>query len=390
MTDYYHNYIQYSRFYAINNSCAVGPCYARFLTGIKRYMLHRMSSKERVLTAIAHQAPDRVPVNYYGNEGINKRLQKYFGADDILASLKVDFRHINAPYTGPRLCRDKGDIKVDDWGRHKRWVEHESGGYWDYCEWPLAHAALDEIENWPMPDPDNFNYAAIPTVCGQLQEYCICCGGAGWPDIINGCGMLRTMEQVLVDLITDDEAGLRLIDKRNRILLEITRRTLQASKGKIDLMCLGEDLGTQRGQTISLELFRKHIRPRIQQFVDLARSFNIPAMIHSCGSSSWAFDDFIEMGIAVVETLQPEARDMEPAYLKQRYGDKLALHGCISTAGPLAYGTTEEVVRTVRDTLAIMMPGGGYILSPTHSIQDNTPTENVLAMYESARKFGVY
>lgn len=353
-------------------------------------MPRSMNSKERVLTTIAHQEPDRVPVNYYGNEGINKRLQKHFGADDILASLKVDFRHAGAPYTGPVLHQDKGDIKVDFWGIRRRWVEHASGGYWDFCEWPLTHASREEIENWPMPNPDHFDYSAVPAACDRFREYCICCGGAGCPDIINGCGMLRTMEQVLVDLITDDEAGLCLIDKRNRILLEITRRTLEAAKGKIDLMGLGEDLGTQRGQTLSLELFRKHIRPRIQPFVDLARSFNIPAMIHSCGSSSWAFDDFIEMGITVVETLQPEARDMEPAYLKRRYGNKLAFHGCISTAGPLAYGTKEEVIRMVRNTLKIMMPGGGYILSPTHSIQDNTPTENVLAMYESARKFGVY
>lgn len=353
-------------------------------------MPKRMKSKERVLTAIAHQEPDRVPLNYYGNEGINKRLREHFGTDDILVPLKVDFRDVNAPYTGPRRHQDKGDIKVDDWGIHRRWIEHESGGYWDFCEWPLTHASREEIENWPMPNPDHFDYAAVATACERFREYCIYCGGAGWPDIINGCGMLRSMEQVLVDLITDDEAGLRLVDKRNRILLDIARRTLEAGKGKIDLMCLGEDLGTQRGQTISLELFRKHIRPRIQQFVDLARSFNVRAMIHSCGSSSWAFDDFIEMGIAVVETLQPEARDMDPAYLKQRYGNKLAFHGCISTAGPLAYGTAEEVTRTVRNTLAIMMPGGGYILSPTHSIQDNTPTENVLAMYESAHQFGVY
>jgi uroporphyrinogen decarboxylase len=81
---------------------------------------------------------------------------------------------------------------------------------------------------------------------------------------------------------------------------------------------------------------------------------------------------------------------MAPAYLKARYGDRLAFHGCVSTAGPVAYGTVEEVIADVRQTLEIMMPGGGYALAPTHQLQDNSPTENVLAMYEAARQYGVY
>jgi uroporphyrinogen decarboxylase len=202
--------------------------------------------------------------------------------------------------------------------------------------------------------------------------------------------MIRTMEQVLVDLITDDEACLRYVDRRLDVLFEVTRRTLEAANGAVDVLGMGEDLGTQRGPTISPALYRKHIRPRHQRFVDLAKAFGIPVMMHSCGSSSWAFDDMIDMGIEVVDTLQPEAKDMSPAYLKQRFGDRLAFHGCISTAGPVANGTVQDVVDNVRDTLETMMPGGGYVLAPTHQLQDNSPTENVLAMYEAARTYGRY
>lgn len=113
-------------------------------------------------------------------------------------------------------------------------------------------------------------------------------------------------------------------------------------------------------------------------------------MIHSCGSSSWAFDDFIEMGINVVDTLQPEAKDMSPAYLKKHYGSRLAFHGCIFTAGPVAYGPVQDVVHNVKETLEIMMPVGGFCFSPTHALQDNSPTENVVAMYETAHKYGRY
>jgi len=96
------------------------------------------------------------------------------------------------------------------------------------------------------------------------------------------------------------------------------------------------------------------------------------------------------MGITVIDTLQPEAANMEPAYIKKTYGDKLAFHGCISTAGPLAYGTADDVEKNVKETLEIMMPGGGYCLSPTHQIQDNSPTENVVRMYECVNKYGYY
>jgi uroporphyrinogen-III decarboxylase len=141
---------------------------------------------------------------------------------------------------------------------------------------------------------------------------------------------------------------------------------------------------------ISPALFRKHIRPRLQKIVDLGKEWDIPVMIHSCGSSSWAFDDFIEMGITAVDTLQPEAKDMEPAWLKERYGERLAFHGMMSTAGPVAYGSVGDVVRDVRQTLEVMMPGGGYILAPTHALQSNSPIQNVVAMYDAARRYGVY
>ena len=120
--------------------------------------------------------------------------------------------------------------------------------------------------------------------------------------------------------------------------------------------------------------------------MDLGKEFEIPVMVHCCGSSSWAFDDFSDMGITVVDTLQPEAKDMAPAYLKKRYGDRLAFHGMISTAGPVAYGTVEETRRYCREILDTMLPGGGYCFAPTHSLQDNSPTANVVAMYETARQ----
>ena len=359
-------------------------------------MTQTMTSRERVLTAFARQEPDRVPVNYYSNPGIDARLKAHFGlgaTDDegLRQALGVDFRSVGPPYVGPRLHPEVPDRHVDPcWGVRTRYVEHESGGYWDYCDFPLRDATLEEVEAWPMPSPDDYDYDAVVTACDRWRGYGIVAGNAGLPDVINATGMIRNMEQVMVDLITDDPVFLRYVERKSNILLEVTRRTLEVAKGRIDVLWLGDDLGTQRGPLISPRLYRKHIKPWHRKFAALGESFGIPVAIHSCGSSSWAFDDFIEIGIDVVDTLQPEAKDMAPAYLKSRYGDRLAFHGCISTAGPLAYGTVEEVVANVRQTLEVMMPGGGYALSPTHQIQDNSPTENVVAMYEAAHRYGRY
>ncbi len=356
-----------------------------------------MNSKERVLTTFANRVPDRVPVNYSANPGIDRRLKEHFGlkpddCEGLRRALRVDFRGVGAAYRGPVLHQDipERGIMVDHWGIHRRWIEHATGGYWDYCDFPLRDADEETVSKWPMPSPDDHDYSQIRTMCREHGEYACFVGGPGIGDIINSSGMLRGMEQTLIDLISEEPAGLLLAKRRTEIYLEIMRRTLEAAEGGIDFLYMGEDLGTQIAPIISLELYRKTIRPLHRKFVDLAKSFGIPVMIHCCGSSSWAFDDFIDMGINVVDTLQPEAKHMAPEYLKQKFGGRLAFHGCISTAGPVATGTVAETENYCRKTLDIMMPGGGYCFAPTHSLQDNSPTANVLAMYETARKCGNY
>jgi len=355
-----------------------------------------MNSRERVLAALSHSEPDRVPLYYEANPGVHARVLALAGLEPgdeerLLEFLGVDFRTVGPAYRGRRLHAELPGRSVDpEWGIRTRWVAHDSGGYWDYCDFPLRDANEEAVANWPMPSPDDYDYSSIPEQCRRHAGRCICVGGPGLGDIINSAGMLRSPEQVLVDLALENAAALLLIDRRLGVQLEVARRTLEAARGMVDVVRIGEDLGCQNGPLIGLEMFRRLIRPRHQKFVDLAEAYGCKVMIHSCGSSSWAFDDFVEMGIDGVETLQPEAKDMAPRFLKQRYGDRLAFQGCISTAGPLARGTVEDVERVVRETLEIMMPGGGYCLAPTHMIQDDTPAENVLAMYRVAREAGTY
>jgi len=351
-----------------------------------------MNAKERVLTAFAHQEPDRVPVNYLANSGIDQRLKEHFGlaSDDsegLRQCLGVDFRHVWPPYVGPKLHEDipERGIKVDRWGIHRRWVEHGSGGYWDFCDFPLRDADEETVANWPMPDPDLFDYSVIPAQCKEHKGYAMCFMVHG--DLINENGMLRGMDQALMDLVVDDPAGLLLASRRLAIELEMIRRVLEAGNGSIDILWIGEDLGTQDRPMVSPEIFEKHILPRKEKLVNLAKAYEAKVMIHCCGSSSWAFEDFIRIGIDAADTLQPEAKDMAPAYLKKTYGGRLAFHGSISTAGPVSFGTVAEVDEYCRNTLQIMMPGGGYCLGTGNSVANYIPVDNYLAMLDEGRRY---
>ena len=358
-------------------------------------MKEKLNSKERVKRAFAHQEPDRVPIDYLCNPGIDGRLKAHYGlkADDdegLRNALGVDFREVCAPFIGPQRFPPIHDRRIDEWGIRTRWIEHSSGGYWDYCDFPLEDADLEEILEWPIPEADDYDYKALKEQCECLGENYLVLGNPGVGDFINMTGMIRTMEVVLMDLFEDAEETLAFMDRKLKVQLDMLDRCLEVADGAIDMLWIGEDLGTQIAPILSLDLFRKHLRPRHQKIVDLGSAYDIPVMIHSCGSSSWAFDDFIEMGISAIDTLQPEANNMDPAYLKDKYGDQLSFHGCISTAGPVVDGTVEETIQYMQDKLDILMPGGGYAMSPTHQLQDNSSTENVIAMYDTAREYGRY
>ncbi len=354
-----------------------------------------MTSRERVLRTFAYEKTDRVPIGYDANPGIDARLKAALGAKDgeeLRQALGADIRGIRAEYTGPLLYPAAEGLRVDPVeGFYTRKVEHATGYYWDYCNFPLQGASDGDFANFPVVNPDDFDYdSALAQAKAYGGQYALYVGNAGFADIINSNGRLMGMEDVLCHLITGYEPALDLIRRRADMQLGVLERLLDKCRGFIDFLWFGEDLGTQIAPMISLELYRSILRPIHQEFADLARSYRIPCLVHTCGSSSWVYEDFIEMGISGVDTLQPEAANMSPEFLAAHFGGRLNFRGCISTAGPLAYGTPEETRAVCRDTLAVMMGCRGYHFAPTHEIQDNTPVENAIAMYQAAHDLGRY
>ncbi|MCL2099539.1 MAG: hypothetical protein FWH24_03775 [Oscillospiraceae bacterium] len=354
-----------------------------------------MSSKERVMRTFNFEKCDRVPINYFANPTIHKKFAEALGVKDgnyekVLEIIGADFRGVGAGYKGPLLFEQIEGTSVDPvYGFYTKLIYNESGYYHDFCNFPLQDADDDIIAGFPVPDPDDFDYSNIAAALDYYKDKAISIGGAGTSDIINSTGRVMGMEEALVRLYSEDEAALHYIDKRLSMELGVLERIMDKACGGVDFLWLGEDLGTQIAPMISLDLYRKVFKPRHKKFIDFAKSYKLPVMVHTCGSSSWVYDDFIEMGVNAVDTLQPEAANMDPAYLKEHFGKKLCFHGCISTAGVLTEGEPFDVERTVKETIEVFRGLNCYMLSPTHQIQDNTPVPNVLAMYQAAHKYKI-
>ena len=355
------------------------------------------TSRDRVRAFLARSHADRVPINYMANSGIDRRLKQHLDLDQqdnegLLSALGVDFRTVWPTWNGRHLHAESPGIQVDpQWGFRTRWVEHGTGGYNDYCEWPLSDADEAAAEAWPLPDADrDFDYSDLPAQCIKLEGFGLGTGGPGTGDLLNGTGGLMGMQRVYTALAGEDPAWEILAKRKLAFDLARTERTLAAAKGRLDFIWTGEDLGSQRGPLCSLGTWRRVLRPWHQSLVDMARAHGAAVMMHSCGSSSAFFDDLAAMGVAAIDTLQPDAFGMEATRIKSRWGDRLAFHGGIGTGGIVANGTSAEARAEAERVLDAYMPGGGYAFSPAHALQDDTPVENVQAIYAAAKNRGTY
>jgi uroporphyrinogen decarboxylase len=348
-------------------------------------MTTKLTSKERVRLSLQWKEPDRVPVQAYLTPEVEATLKKHFGGRGVLECLGVDFRGVGPEYRG-RIKAPHDGITYDIWGGGYRQVVNSAAGtYEEAVIQPLADLhAMDDVAKYPWPSPDDFDYSEIPARCDRISDFAVTTGGAGTPDILNGVSRDRGMEQVVMDIALRDEVGLAIIDKRVDFWYDVMRRTLEAAHGKVDILCLGEDTGNQNGRMFSPRDFDEIFRPRLKKFYDLAHQFGAKAMMHSCGDTHEIQPAFIEMGLDVLDAMQPEPKGMDPETIRRACKGKLAFCGLISTQRTLPYGTVEQCRAEARHRLDVIAKGGGYIFAPAHCIQPDTPLENILAIYEEA------
>lgn len=349
-----------------------------------------MTSKERVKAAFAFTQPDHTPLDYFAEPGIHAALESHFrvsGDHAVRACLGVDIRYVNPPYIGPKLPVFGDGSQMNMWGVIRKPMANEFGDYMEPSNAPYASwTTVEEAERFPWPDPDWYDYDAMPALCRQQEDLAIFAGSFGVQDFINGISFGRGVEQVLVDIAARDPVYLYLLERRHRFYMEHIERILRAAGGMVDAVLCGDDFGTQRGPLISPQTFREIFAPKKKELFDLVHSYGARVTHHCCGSSRDLIPSFLECGMDALQTIQPQARGMDPYDLKKAYHGKLVLHGAVDVQGWLQAASVGEIRSGIDRLLAEVGRGGGYIMSPSHQIQPDTPLEHVLAFYEAATR----
>lgn len=363
-----------------------------------------MDARQRVALALDHKQPDRVPIDYWATAGVNARLLDHLGLstqEELLQHFDVDFRYIEGPkYVGPQPSVRRDGSVEDHWGVPRVRVQVGSGEkatvYQEVRDFPLRDAkSIEEIrdyEKWPS--PDWFDYDCVSQQVAEARrsgKVVIFMG-----DRMNRCAQLkpamylRGVDQILVDVALEPEIADFIFRKVADFYLEYARRTLQAADGGIDILMLGDDFGTQKGPFMSPGMWRRFLQGGFKKFVQLGHQYGCKVGHHSCGSIRPIIGDLIESGLDILNPVQPDVHDMDRRDLKRTFGDRICFHGSISIQKTLPFGTPDDVRNEVRERFETLGPNGGFILCTAHNIQADTPTENVLALFEAYQTLARY
>lgn len=347
-----------------------------------------MNSRERVFGAFNRTGYDRIPVKHEGTPEINHLIMSHYGLSNMNQLLKVvgdDFRYVEPVYIGPELRTFPDGSFEGYWGERYTYMEFEGGKYLESCFQPYAGVdSLEKLDRSHFPSANWFDYSTIKAQCEQLHdEYAVCFGGAGDMDFINSISRAKGMEEVMIDMMTDNEAFIEIMNHRFKFYYEMHEKALQAADGLIDFMHIGEDLGNQRGPMIDMELFEKYFAPKFKAYFDMVHSYGAKTMMHMCGTVEAFLPRLIELGLDIQDVVQPTTPEMDVANLKKHFGDKLIFQGSMDVQHELAFGTPEDVRRETRRRLDLF-PEGGMFFGPSHAIQAGSPLENILTMYREA------
>jgi uroporphyrinogen decarboxylase len=245
--------------------------------------------------------------------------------------------------------------------------------------------SLEEFERYPYPDPvKDYGWEEIPERVDQLKQQDLVVVAPMATTIFEIAWYLRGMERFMIDMLTAPELASYHMDRITDIRCECARRYAYAG---VDILHVGDDVATQLDMMMSPELWRKYLKPRLKKVIDAAREVKEDIIIdyHSDGNVQKIIPDLIEIGVDILNPVQPECMDL--VGLKERFGDKLSFRGTIGTQTVMPFGTPEEVDEVCREMIQKVGKGGGFILAPTHVIEPEVPWENIEAMINAVRKY---
>jgi len=359
-----------------------------------------MNSKERVLMTINHEEPDKIPYDTWMAPSVGDAmvkllnvdlaqdrfaLGKRLGHDMLYASLGI-CDGFNSIYKedrkiGENLYQDVWGIK---WGKKSQ----QYGHYCEMIDHPLGDLAA--YDKYRFPDPFIAEKAGFEMfeelIKNDGKEYAIM-GGVPCT-IFEAAWYLRGLENFLMDLHLNQDFALELLDKCMRYHLEISKKLVEMG---VDIIWWGDDVANERGPYINPDHYRKLIKPLYAYMIQEVKKINKDVKIayHCDGKIDWILDDFAELGIDILNPLQPDVNDV--AEIKKKYGKQFTFWGNVDTRNIMSNGSCSEVVEEVKNVIATLAPGGGLILASNHTIQASArAVDNTIAFYWACEKYRDY
>ncbi len=308
------------------------------------------------------------------------------------------------------------DINVDEWGVIRKWTPHEQGGYYEMIGYPLFHATsapLEEgmriLDEFPWPDPwDESCWEDSPIPGMTLREYCkfihddtpfALMGQGGRGGIFEQAKYMVGYAKIFSDFIESPKFLEAMLTRLTDIEIEFNKAIIDECGEYLDWMRLSpEDLASEKTAFLSLKMFERQVKPHYVRAFNEIKEYYLKKnplgkiQFHSCGAIPEPFmRGLIESGVDGYDSLPPKvARHSNPAAKKRQLGQEMFFYGGIDVQETLPWGSVEDVRSEVRQRIWEMGHGGGYLLSSSHRLEHDVPTQNVLAMIDEARTYGVY
>ncbi|MFQ5612018.1 MAG: uroporphyrinogen decarboxylase family protein [Anaerolineae bacterium] len=385
-----------------------------------------LTHQERVFTALRHQEGDRIPCDFLATAEVWDKMVQHFqpdtsGLEDmpwlepereaILRRLDVDCRLFSydmfcnppdealkpgaqvdwwstlARSTPNRMWRQvlPDGTLYDIWGAHFQVETHMFGQYEGLASWVLSQATtVDELKSHPWPTPDWWDFSELPAMIDRLQQDGPFHIRFRLGSFFEQAWALRGLEQFMLDIGMNPAIAEYIMDRILEVHLENLKTVLDLAGNRLDMVYTYDDVATQNSLLISPKSWRKLVKPRHRKILDVVHSYGIPAMYHCDGAVAPLIPELIDIGVDVLNPIQPDAKGMAPAELKEQYGGQLTFHGGVDIIRTLPRGSKAQVQHEVRERTRVLGRGGGYIMCSSHHVQPDTPLENVLAMYEPA------
>ena len=355
-----------------------------------------MNSRERVLTALNHEEPDRVPIHSDFTPEAAETLSKHLKLDNFTTEaysgevselplvlghdLLVAWHGIATSYYAK-----EDQHYTCEWGIEWEWVDYPHGRYTEMVKRPIADEK--NLSTYTFPDAsESWRYDTTKTLLRERGKTHAIVGGMPCT-IFEAAWYLRGLEEFLTDLIINKDFAHEYLDRICEF--QMTCGTKLAELG-VDIIWLGDDFGTQDSLVMSIDTWREFFKPRYARLISAYRAIkpDVKIAYHSDGNIEALLPEYIDIGVDIFNAVQP--RSVDPAHLKKRFGKNLSYWGTVDIQEVIPYGTPEDVVNEVKLRIQTVGPGGGLIIAPSHNFQPDVPLENMLAFYQAAKEFGKY